>query len=233
MGRKIDRFGILLLATAGLFTLFIRVFRSIPAACLLTFLTCAALRKVFSFKKAKQKMSKGDALAILSQWAFEDKESTSSKIADLLNTEPDHPKLICIIRPISFGLSKSDVFSQWESHAGADSIVIAATCYADGQSIAFAETLRQPTVEIIDAGKLLPKIRKSDLQPPERRPIQEILRWVKTAAIALPSRLPWYRSLFFGLMMMILYLITGSLCYLILSIGSWFLAGTSLRVRKT
>lgn len=229
MGKWIDRFALLLLLSFALYALFLHAFGSIIAACAFTFACCTILLRALKFKGKKYRMTRLQAEAILQQWAYGPDEIAKAAIAQLLNA--DESTLIYLPRHPSASISMGDVFSAWKSHRSDGHIIVSAPCYADARAKAFAKTLKSPTVSISDAAQLIPRLRRSDIPAPRSPQGRQLMQKIRELFASLPGRRPWYKNLGIGLMLMLLYLITGSAAYLILSISALFLSGAGLRMR--
>lgn len=227
MGKKIDRLFIFSALITLIYAIFIHAFHSIPIACLLTFLCCAAIRRFSLRNKRPASMSAYDARQLLDRWGYESEETVRPFMEELVH--PSSAGLACIIRPLAFSVSKGDVLAQWKSNREKERIVIAATCYADGSAKTFAASLRSPTVEIADAARLIPLLRHSSIKPLPRPPFSGILHRLRILFSSLPMRRSWQKNAMSGLMLMALYLLSGNAAYLFLSIGLLFLSGLSLR----
>ena len=231
MGKRIDRLAGTAMMALVLYIFFIQVFESIPAACGMTLLCGIYLRQLFKGRHLGRRLSTLQAQQLLNQWAFGPDEDTKAAIAGLFQ-ESSTESLIYLPRHPSVLLSTSDIFNTWKAHRGEKSIRIAAVCYADARARAFAGTLREPSVEIIDAARLIPKIRKSELQAPAMPKGSLLLQRLKELLTAMPGRRPGYRNALLGAGMFGIYWITNNPLYLFLSMGTLFLAGAALRLRQ-
>lgn len=233
MGKKIDRLTSVILLTIAIFVLCIRLCGSIPAACAFSFIAAMLFHQIQRRSSRRGRMSASSARRLLNSWAWESEDVVRAKVTALLRPEEAALPLVCILRPQGFAISKSDVFSNWKAHAGQQRMIIAGTCRADGSAIAFAEPLKNPSVLLLDAGKLLPRIRKSGLQPPNERSIRETTAALCAAIAGLPGRCSWTRTALTGLIAFSLYLLHGNPLSLTLALALLFLSGVSFRSRRT
>jgi len=233
MGKKIDRFAAAVLLTGLTFVVFIRISGNIPAACIFSFVAAALFRLVLRKTSNRKKISKSAARRILNSWAWESEKSARDKITALLRPSETDLPITCILRPQGFSISKSDIFTQWKAHTGQPRLIIAGTCPADGNAISFAEPLKNPSILLLDANKLIPRIRKSGMYPQEVHSIPETIRLMRVAIANLPAKCPWTRSALTGLIAFSLYMLHGNPLSLLLALCMLFLSGISYRARKT
>lgn len=225
MGKTIDRLMLLAACATGLYLLWMRIFGNILLACGLSFAICALWIRFAHGRGGR--MTAAQAQAILERWAFGPDDEARVQILRLLRVDAED--LIYLPRPPAASMSMGDVFSAWKAHRNRSRIVLAAPCRADGRAQAFARTLREPTVEIADAQRLIGKIRRSDLEPPRIPRGRQLLHRLRMCLYALPGHRPWRQSAAFGLLLLPVYWLTGNPAYLFLGIGALFLAGISLR----
>lgn len=228
MGKRIDRLVLLALTAFVLYIMFLNAFESIVIACAFTLLCCTVLLRLFGKYIHRDHMTRFQAKELLSRWAYDSDEKAESEILSLL--QPDG-KMIYFPKHPSSTLGMSDVFSAWKAHREEEIIIIVTTGCADGRAKTFSRTLEKPSVRIMDASKLIPIIRKSDIPVPHIQSGRFFFRKMKEIILMLPGRRPWYKNMLFGLAMMFVYLLTGRVIYLILSIGMLLLAGVGVRIR--
>lgn len=231
MGKTIDRAILFIVITAAVYTAFIQISGSIPAAILLTLLCGLLLRRALRGRLPRKKLTTLEAQALLKQWAFAPDSEAVEAIASLMRIEKPE-QLIYLSRSPAVALSISDVFNAWKAHSGEDKIILSAPCYADTRARTFARTLKAPCVELLDAAKLIPRIRASNLQPPRVPLGRAMLSRLQSILTELPGRRPWHRSALIGLGLLAFYWITANPVYLFLAIGMLFLAGVTLRLRR-
>lgn len=229
LGKIIDRAVILTFAAAGMYLLFLNAFDNILLACALAFACCAILIRLNARRTWNARMSALQAQALLNQWAYGDDGDAKRAIAKLLSK--DEADLVYLPRLPAATLSAGDVFSTWKAHRGREALILSAPCRADSRARALARSLQDPVVELADAARLIPLIRRSNLTPPRVRRAKEGFQRLKAILLALPNRRPWHQTLLFGLALMGLYWLAGNPAYLFLSIGCLFLAGIAHHVR--
>jgi len=229
MGKWIDRAAFTALTAFVLYLLFLSAFKSVLAAMLLSFACCALLIHLHRGRTGKNRLSSLQAKTVLENWAYGPDDEAEAHIRALLSDLsgdiaylPRHP---------SASLSVGDVFGAWKNHRGADRLILSAPCNADGRVRTFASTLTKPQVQIMDAQNLFVRIRRSDIPAPDVLRGRQLLRRLRESLAALPGRRPWHRNLLSGLLLMAMYLVTGSALYLALSIGALFISGVSLHMR--
>lgn len=229
MGRWIDRAALAALTAVLFYLLFVSAYGNIAAACCMSFLCCSLLFRFRQSRGEKFRMTKHQAQTVLENWAYGSDKDAESQIASLIAQRPG--KLVYLPKHPTATLSMGDVFSAWKSNREAEKLIVAAVCHSDGRARTFSATLQSPSIEIMDAARLIPMIRRSNLDPPQVLRGRQVILRIKSLLTELPMRRPWYRNLLFGLGLMLVYLVTGIAAYLILSISALFLAGVSLRVR--
>lgn len=230
MGRRVDRWALFLLGMPFFYGLSLRLTDSIAASAALTSLLLALLRQLIRRSSYFQgnRMSRAQAEAILFQWACLSEEEAFQRITGIVGKRDN---LVCIARHPSLSLSLGDVFSVWKNHRDEDRLVIASTVRADARAKGLARTLHHPRVELIDAPCLIRFIRRSDLMPPKIPAGQILLRRLRDGIAHLCERRSWLKGAAIGLLLMFLYLLTGNVLYLALSVADLFFAGISLRNR--
>lgn len=229
MGKWIDRAVITGLAGAALYILFLSTFGSIIPAASMAFVCCAILIRLS--RRRSGKLTRQQAKSILEGWAYGPDEEAQKKLAALISKADPESSLVYLPKHPSAEFSVSDVFSAWKKHRGAQRLNLASPCYASGRAHIFARTLQEPCVTIFDAARLIPLIRKSDIQAPHSPQSRILLHRLHMALSELPERRPWYKSLAAGIGLMFIYLISGLTAYLILATAMLFLAGVSIRRR--
>lgn len=233
MGKKIDRLAVAALFIALFFIACFKISGSIAVACVCSLLAIVPLRYVLQSFSEKHKKSAADARRILDSWVWESEETAKEKIHTLLNPEEATLPIVFILRPKGFSISKSDIFSQWKAHPGNHHLIIAGTCHADTNAVIFAESLRNPAIILLDAGKLVPRIRKSDICLPSERTLRDTIRLFRSGISSIVSRCSWMRISVTAFVAFFLYLLHGNPLSLILALCLLFLAGISFRVHKT
>lgn len=224
MGARIDRLAGLILLIAALYLLFLRAFGSIAAACGAAFLCCALLRRI---RPRRNRMSAFAAQEILNRWAFGSDDAAKTAVSDLAGI--DESALVYLPRHPDAVIGYGDVFSAWKSRRGDAEIAVCAPCRADARARSYARTLSQPRVRLLDAAKLKSMIRASNLTPPEAPRLKAILSRARTAIQTLPARGSWVKRLVWGIALMLFYIATGRISYLICALAALFLSGITFR----
>ncbi|MBQ9951038.1 MAG: hypothetical protein IJO98_02720 [Clostridia bacterium] len=229
MGKWIDRAAMAALTALGLYILFLQAFGSVPAAAVLSFACTLMLVRRRSLRGAKYRLTRMQAEAILQKLAYGDDAEARCRIALLTNCP--EAELVYLGKHPTASVGTGDVFGAWKSHRGEQRLVLAAPCYADSRARAFAKTLREPSVEIADAAKLIPLLRKSGWDGQETGSFSARFSRLKAFCSDLPCRRPWPKNLLTGLFLLIFYLFTGNILYLIVSMGMLLRAGAGIRAR--
>ncbi len=229
MGKIIDRAALLALPACALYLLFMRAFGNIALACALSFACCAPLVRLR--RRSRGRMSARQAGAILERWAYGADDEARAQITRLLGA-PDG-ELVYLPRHPGASLSGGDVFSAWKARCGAERVIVAAACRADGKARALARSLSRPRVEIADAARLIALIRRSDIPAPRAPGLRDAARRLRLALACLPERRPWRQNALFGALLLPVYLLTGNPAYLLLALAALFLAGAALRPKRS
>ena len=212
----------------ALYLLFLNAFGSIPLACALSFACCIPIVQLR--RRFRGRMSARQAAAVLERWAYGPDDEAREQIGKLLKVDVD--SLVYLPRHASASISAGDVFSAWKSHRGRERVVLAAPCHADGKARILARTLREPAVEIADAARLIPLIRRSEIAAPRAPGLRGAMKRLRLSFAALPDRRPWRQNVLFGALLLPVYLLTGNPAYLLLALAALLLAGIALRPRR-
>ena len=232
MGKLIDRITLTALIAAALYLLFVRALQSVWPACALSFVCSAVIVRHLLRRPRCARMTVAQANLLLERWAFGSDDEAEAHIAGLLDPGEDCA-LVYLPRHPAAAISMGDVFSVWKAHRGEKRIVLAAPCRADGRARTFARTLQEPAVEIADAPRLTALIRRSNLEPPRAPRFRAWFAKLRLAISALPERRSWKQRALYGLLLFPVYLLTDNPAYLFLSLAALFLAGVSLRLRRS
>lgn len=227
MGKWIDRAVLTAFAAAALYLLFISAFGSILPAAALSFVCCSLLIHARAGRPGR--LTRHQARTILERWAYGSDDDAKAHIEALIDVSSS--KLVYFPKHPTATLSMSDIFNAWKSGRGEDRLIIAAPCYADGRARTFSRTLQHPCITILDASRLIPLIRKSKIPSPAPSRPSDFLRRLGALLSELPRRRPWYKHLASGLLLILMYLFSGSIVCLILATAMLFLSGVSLRTR--
>lgn len=225
MGKTIDRAALLILLACALYLLFLNAFGSIPLACALSFACCIPIVQLR--RRFRGRMSARQAAAVLERWAYGPDDEAREQIGKLLKVDVD--SLVYLPRHASASVSAGDVFSAWKSHRGRERVILTAPCHADGKARVLARTLREPAVEIADAARLIPLIRRSEIAAPRAPGLRRAMKRLRLSFASLPDRRPWRQNVLFGALLLPVYLLTGNPAYLLLGLAALLLAGIALR----
>lgn len=228
MGRIVDRLALLAALACALYLLFLHAFGSPALACALAFACCVPA--VQFGRRFHGRMSARQAAAVLERWAYGPDDEARAQIGRLI--EADETPLVYLPRHTSASVSAGDVFSAWKAHRGEAKIALASPCHADGKARAFARTLREPAVELADAARLIPLIRRSDIAAPRAPGLRGALKRLRLSVASLPDRRPWRQNALFGALLLAVYLPTGNPAYLLLALAALLLAGIAARPRR-
>lgn len=229
MGKIIDRIVLMLFFTVALYAFFLNALQSVPAAIALTLLVGALMRSTIQKRRRRWRMTAFEARTLMRRWAFLPDGEAERWIASLLL--PQTP-MVYVGRHPSSALSVNDVYALWRAHAGEDRFVLATLCEADPRARMFSRTLKNPAVELLDAPKLLPKIRASELEPPRLPRGGALAAHVRELLVRLPERRPWNQTMLIGLGLLAVYWLTANVGYLFASLAMLLIAGVSLRTRR-
>lgn len=229
MGQRIDQLAITLLLSAACCILLLSFTEHLFLSVALTVGLNALFRSFFKKHATRKRMSRRHAQKYLLRWASECEESSRAEIATILG-EIDHDAVF--LRHPTFSVSAADIFHAWKLHRGEKKLRIIATCYADGRARTFAKTLSEPAIELMDASRLIPLIRKSNLEIPHDPFGKDCLKKIRQLLIALPERRSWQKNLMYGCLFMFLYVCTGNGAYLFLSLAALFLAGVRIKIQR-
>ena len=227
MGKRIDRAALAVVCAALYYFFLLGAWGSIPLACLGAFACCVLTRGLFAGLRPTRRpgparvraellrlaaMPESEAAAILeplvlSRWPRED-----FTLAPALK----HPEAM---------LSSGDVLSAWKANRDASRLVIAATCPCEPRARAYAQTLSQPTVAVVDSRALRRLLRSRPLPPVERPPILERMR--RFCAIVLSLRAS-PRNALLAAALLIMYLLGGHPTCLFAALALLFHLGASM-----
>lgn len=231
MGKVIDRIVLYAVLGAALYLLFLAATGISAVSALLALACCFLLIRRTVRQQPSARMTKAQALYTLEQLAYGDDVAAENQLAALL--KPDADLSVCYLpRHPSASVSMADVFGAWKQHSGKSSVLLIAPCYADPKARTFARTLQAPAIEIADASRLLPLIRRSDIPPPRVFRGRALLMHIKDLLIALPMRRSCAKHALYGAFLFAVYWITGSAVYLFLAATSLFLAAAAWRMKR-
>jgi len=123
---------------------------------------------------------------------------------------------------------KEQVFTSWQKHRGAQKLLICTSCKADSECNLLASTLKMPRIALIDADALKQLIAEHpeviSVEEPKHKHKSLVL---KRIAARLINRKNTPRCILFFLSMLIMYIFSGNLMYLICSVLLFFTAALS------
>ncbi|NLF27765.1 MAG: hypothetical protein GX592_07685 [Clostridiales bacterium] len=234
MGRKIDRIALSAVLAAGLYLFYAAAFRSIPAAIALAFVSMLllhnALSGLFGRGRAREKL-RDRARSALSGWALLDEGGVEKRVRALLDKaypgEADRAEIAAVVRhPEGAPLTVDALLEAWKGR-NCEKLIVAATVPADARAQAYARSLKNPGVRLIDGQQLQELLMKFPPEPSETaQPAPRRRRWGIQIS---RERAP--RKLLFGLMLLAMYVLMGNILYLGASLLSLLFAGLGFRKR--
>ena len=233
MGRAIDRWVLRAALGCGAYLLFLNAWGSIPLAGALTLacggLLCAALKK----GPLPRRRSASEARAALQRLAAMTEPEAEAELAPLVRGRwpGEDFALRALLKHPSAGAGANDVLALWKSNRGTARLVIAATCPLDARAAAYARSLSEPLVAVLDAGALLRLLRDAPSDAPAPPLGQRIRRGIEgfSARLARPAE---PRFIFFALALLALYLRTGRLMCLLGALWVAFRLGAGMALGR-
>ncbi len=169
MGKRIDRWVLAALGTAGGYLFFLNAWGSIPLACLAAFAACLLARRALGLLPDRQRGSLARAREALPWLAGMDEAAAAARLEPLIRARwPGEAfRLAPVLKHPEASLSSGDVLNAWKANRDAARLVIAATCPCEPRARLFAGELRAPAVAVLDSRALMKLLRHSDVRPPE------------------------------------------------------------------
>lgn len=240
MGKFIDRVVLTALLAGALYLFFMSAFRSIPLAATSAFLAMALLKKLSrrfpGSGFTKKRRARKEAADTLEEWSFQNPDEARENVSNLLARaypgQMHEISLTLVSRHPSGGhITVDDVSAEWKRHRGAERAVIAGFSKADDRAYALARALSNPRVRLIDGVQLSALIA---LHPPVRKspPAAARKNGRLKAALRAAGRAKGGRCLASGVLMCLIYFITGMTTYLVAGAILVLIAGVSLHRRK-
>lgn len=229
MGKKIDKF-VLTVAVAGAFYLFFQraLGARIPSialslfCCLILLRMLRRLRSVFSGARwvQRRRARKHSSGAIMQLACMPEDEALAQLEALISKSYAGQYPLSLIQAHPATALSAQRVFEVWKANRGLERLVLCATCCADAACRALAESLTAPKLALVDAAALAQLIAEQPdiIAAPQEKVAKSRLRG-RRALQALLSRRNVPRCLLFCAVMLLVYLLGGSIFYLISALG--------------
>ena len=243
MGKKIDTFVLTLAAASGFYLYFRGAFRSRIAALALALLCCfvlvklirriaAILRKGRFMQKHRVRRCAGSAVMEL---ACRDAREVREKLSDLLRVSfagecPDALIVELIQLHPSCNRPQDRLFDAWRAHRGEERIAVCATCAADADCRILAASLRAPRVALIDSGNLTQLIAEhpEGFDCADAAPSRRLRFRLSRVSSLLLNRKNAPRGLLFTLAMVLMYVFSANIAYLIAAMLLLFLVLASL-----
>lgn len=229
MGKFIDRTVLGLLYILALYAFLMRTFQSIPVAAAMTLIGGVLLRIILRKRRPRRRMTTFEAKMLMERWVFLPDGEAERCIASLL---PEKTPLVYASRHPSATLSINDIYGLWRAHAAEEHMTLVTLCEADARARRFSRTLKNPCVTLLDAPKLLPKIRASEFEPPRLPRGSALAARLREQLAHLPDHRPWNQTMLIGLGLLAVYWLTANVGYLFASLGMLLLAGVSLRTHR-
>ena len=243
MGKKIDAFVLTLAAAGGFYLYFRGAVQSRIAALALALVCCFVLAKLirriaailskgrFMQKRRVRRCAGGAVMGL----ACLDADEVREKLAALLRASyggecPDSLSVELIQLHPSSKLPQDRLFDAWRAHRGEDRIAVCATCSADADCRILASTLRAPRVALIDSGNLARLIAEhpDGFTLADAAPVKRLRLRLNRAASLLINRRNAPRGVLFTLAMVLMYVLSANIAYLIAAMVLLFLVLASL-----
>jgi len=238
MGKKIDRFVFTSILAVSMFFYYESAFKNRALAILLAILSCIMFGKLYRglkkllfhtswHRKQELRRKSGGALMRL---ACMEREEAHAHISELLKTcyqssafvelEQLHPTL---------QLSSNRIFDLWRAHQEEKELVICTTGVCSSEARVLAQSMKQPKVALLDGAALSQLISEHPhgFYPASEEHIRYKLRMKQLAAL-LFNRKNAPRCILFSFSMLVMYVFSGNLFYLVFSLALLFVALSSL-----
>ncbi|MGI6240019.1 MAG: hypothetical protein ACOYI5_10390 [Christensenellales bacterium] len=239
MGGFIDRIAITALLAGALYLFFMSAFQSIPLAAASAFLAMALLKKLTGRIPRgglqNKRRARSEAADTLEEWAFLNRDEAREHVQALLaraypGQMADASLSILSRHPSGDRVTVDDVIAAWKRHRGGARAVIAAFSRADDRAVALANALKSPQVRLIDGAQLAALIARHP--PAEKSPPRAVKKTGRAKALLRAAgRARAGRCLASGGAMLLIYMITGMLTYLVAGAALVVIAGVSLKRR--
>ena len=242
MGRGIDRLAATVLAAFAIYLFFLNASGRILPALIATFIAMALMRRLLAHIPTdivgRKRRALRSAEDTLEQLALADPEAArdflNSIVRSAYNDMPDGAAAHHILRHPSSALTADDIISIWRRHPDAAHVLAISLPKADETALSLASRLRSPEIAVIDRAALARIIASADAKfksdstyikeyIPERRRVR-ILRAASRARAG--------KCALTGALMLALYLLTGTIPYIIGSLVLLFIAGVSAKHRR-
>ena len=238
MGKKIDGFIAALIPGIAVWLYFSKRIENRLLPIIAAVFTCVLIgrltRKLFGIVRRipfirKRKLRKNAGAAMLRIACLPQEQAHRDIIGLIHKCYPGNEFTLEIIQQHpALKLSEAAVFQAWKKHAGEDRIVICASCRTEPIIRAFAASLPSPKITLIDSDMLSQMIAEyPEGMIPENTP-KAPLR-LRHAINLLINRKNAPRNLLFSASMLLMYILTANIFYLISALFLLFIAFLSLR----
>lgn len=239
MGKKIDGFVLSALAACGFYLYFRRAFGGGALSLGLAALSFVVLmravrlaRRAFGrFTWLKKRRLRGMAGGVVMKIALMPENEARDSVEKLLNKcYPGEYGVELVQQHPGLKISETKVFDIWKQKRGAEKLVICATCAADSASRAFASSLKEPKIALVDSQDLCRMIAEHPADYPleQSMPARTGLR-LKQISSLLFNRKNAFRNLTLAVSMGTLYIFSGNLWYLLSACALAFIVLASFR----
>jgi len=238
MGKKIDTFVVTLLPGVAVWLFLARRMenRWVPVA-------AALLACIFIGKIARRIYAAACRIPFLHRRKIHRNSGTAMMRIACISPEQAHSDISALISKCYPGseftleviqqhtglkLSEGSLFQAWKKHCGEEHLVICASCRTDPVIRAFAASLPAPKIMLIDSDMLAQMIAEyPEGMLPENAP--RVSMKLRHAANLLINRKNAARNLLFSASMLMMYVLTGNVFYLISALFLLAVAFLSLR----
>lgn len=242
MGRKTDRFLFTLFGAVLFYFHFRARFNSRIICCLLALFSSAViLRLIYSIAKLlsgfgplRRRALFKNAGSSLVRLACMETEQASQIVTSLIRAQY-RESCDCVFLQLhpSLKLTAESVFSTWRAHAGSARLVICTSAKADPPVHLFARSMNAPKTALLDAQSLLSLIAEHPEIVPGRQDEPKIrINPIKRAFCLLKQPRNSLRCLMLSASMLLLYVFSGGILYLISALLLFWFAIAALRIRK-
>ena len=243
MGKKIDAFVLTLAAAGGFYLYFRGALHSRIAALALALVCCFVLTKLIRRVMAilakgrfmqKRRVRRCAGSAVM-QLACLDTDEVREKLSNLLRASfnGECPEMLPVeliqLHP-STKLPQDRLFDAWRVHRGEERIAVCATCPADADSRILASSLRAPRVALIDSNALAQLIAEhpEGFNCADATPVKRLRLRLSRVSALLINRKNAPRGILFTFAMVLMYVLSANIAYLIAAMVLLFLVLASL-----
>lgn len=168
MGNRIDRAALLVLGAAGYYLFLLNAWGNIPAACVGAFVCATLTDSIVHAIPLKQRVNRGRIRAELHRLSAMDEAEAGAVMEALVKSRwPGEAfRLAPVLKHPEATLTCGDVLNAWKANRDAERLVVAGTCPCEPRAVAYARTLREPGVAVVDSRVLARLMRKRGDAPP-------------------------------------------------------------------